>query len=61
MPAGLPGDRFLPVRRGAVADRLELHRQLLVDPEELQVLLVFTAAPGSSTDAKIRLRTAASD
>ncbi|MEU4691920.1 hypothetical protein [Actinoplanes sp. NPDC023714] len=33
---------------------LTLYRQLLVDPVERQLLLVFTAVPGSVTDEKLR-------
>lgn len=32
-----------------------LYRQVLVDPVEHQVLLVFTADPGSASAAKLRL------
>jgi len=38
---------------------LELYRQLLVDPVECQMLLVFTAVPGSPSDEKLRLLAAA--
>jgi MmyB-like transcription regulator ligand binding domain len=34
---------------------LELYRQLLVDPVDHQMLLVFTAAPGSPSAEKLRL------
>ncbi|MEU7841268.1 helix-turn-helix transcriptional regulator [Micromonospora sp. NPDC049114] len=34
---------------------LELHCQTLVDPDGSQTLLVFTAAPGSESDEKLRL------
>jgi hypothetical protein len=34
---------------------LELHRQLLLDPVERQLLLVFMAVPGSSSEEKLRL------
>jgi hypothetical protein len=37
---------------------LELYRQLLVDREDHQLLLVFTAVPGSPSDEKIRRLTA---
>jgi len=32
-----------------------------VDPEEYQMLLVFTAVPGSPSDEKLRLLTVAGD
>jgi hypothetical protein len=41
--------------------RLELHRQLLVDPVEHQLLLVFTAIPDSPSEEKLRLLAAAGD
>ncbi|WP_373861485.1 hypothetical protein [Micromonospora saelicesensis] len=34
---------------------MELHCQTLVDPDESQTLLVFTAVPGSPSDEKLRL------
>ncbi|MCO1594687.1 helix-turn-helix transcriptional regulator [Micromonospora sp. RHAY321] len=34
---------------------LELHCQTLVDPDQSQTLLVFTAVPGSESDEKLRL------
>jgi hypothetical protein len=40
---------------------LELHRQLLMDPLECQLLLAFTAVPGSPSDEKLRLLAAAGD
>jgi hypothetical protein len=40
---------------------LELYRQLLVDPVEYQMLLVFMAVPGSPTDEKLRRLTIAVD
>lgn len=40
---------------------LELYRQLLVDPVECQLLLVFMAVPGSASDEKLRLLAAAGD
>jgi hypothetical protein len=56
----------LPVRptldwssRHAELGRLELYRQLLTDPVKYQMLRVFTAVPGSPSDEKIRLATAA--
>ncbi|SNY25314.1 MmyB family transcriptional regulator [Paractinoplanes atraurantiacus] len=33
---------------------LELHRHVLVDPDEHQVLLFFTTVPGSASDEKLR-------
>ncbi|MFG1841736.1 helix-turn-helix transcriptional regulator [Micromonospora sp. NPDC049175] len=54
VPAGsCPPKRFLHPEVGA----LELHCQTLVDPDESQTLLVFTAAPGSASDEKLRLLT----
>ena len=40
---------------------LELCRQLLMDPVDHQILLVFTAAPGSPSAEKLRLLAARSD
>ncbi|WBB67888.1 helix-turn-helix transcriptional regulator [Micromonospora sp. WMMD812] len=34
---------------------LELHCQTLVDPDQSQTLMVFTAAPGTESDEKLRL------
>ncbi|MFC3505584.1 helix-turn-helix transcriptional regulator [Micromonospora krabiensis] len=34
---------------------LELHCQVLVDPDQSQTLMVFTAAPGTESDEKLRL------
>ena len=34
---------------------LELHCQMLLEADQTQVLLVFTAEPGSETDEKLRL------
>ncbi|MEU4475146.1 helix-turn-helix transcriptional regulator [Micromonospora sp. NPDC023888] len=52
VPAGFcPPKRFLHPEVGA----LELHCQTLVDPDESQTLLVFTAVPGSESDEKLRL------
>ena len=47
--------------RHAELGGLELYRQLLVDPVECQMLLVFTAVPGSPSDEKLRLLAAAGD
>lgn len=60
------GRRFLAEERFHRRDRLrcfrhaewgelELCRRLLVEPEAGQVLLVFTAVPGSSSEEKLRL------
>ncbi|GAA2183248.1 helix-turn-helix transcriptional regulator [Micromonospora lupini] len=52
VPGGYcPVKRFLHPEVGA----LELHCQTLVDPDASQTLLVFTAAPGSESDEKLRL------
>ncbi|MEU7750572.1 helix-turn-helix transcriptional regulator [Micromonospora sp. NPDC049171] len=52
VPAGqCPPKRFLHPEVGA----LELHCQTLVDPDESQTLLVFTAVPDSASDEKLRL------
>ncbi|MFI1990609.1 hypothetical protein [Actinoplanes sp. NPDC020271] len=40
--------------RHAELGMLTLHRQLLVDPVERQLLLIFTAVPGSVSDDKLR-------
>jgi hypothetical protein len=40
---------------------LELYRQVLVDPVECQLLLVFTAIPHSPSDEKLRRLAAAGD
>ncbi|MFF0155425.1 helix-turn-helix transcriptional regulator [Micromonospora sp. NPDC005203] len=54
VPAGhCPPKRFLHPEVGA----LELHCQTLVDPDESQTLLVFTAVPGSVSDERLRLLT----
>jgi hypothetical protein len=47
--------------RHAELGGLELYRQLLVDPVECQLLLVFTAVPGSPSAEKLRLLTAVGD
>jgi hypothetical protein len=47
--------------RHAELGGLQLYRQLLVDPVEDQMLLVFTAVPGSPSDEKLRLLAAAGD
>ncbi|MET8373878.1 helix-turn-helix transcriptional regulator [Micromonospora profundi] len=52
VPGGYcPAKRFLHPEVGA----LELHCQTLVDPDQSQTLLVFTAVPGSESDEKLRL------
>ncbi|SCF08533.1 Helix-turn-helix domain-containing protein [Micromonospora coriariae] len=48
-----PPKRFVHPEVGA----LELHCQTLVDPDQSQTLLVFTAVPGSESDEKLRLLT----
>ncbi len=40
---------------------LELYRRLLLDPVACQILLVFTAVPGSGSEEKLRLLAAADD
>jgi hypothetical protein len=40
--------------RHAELGELELCRQLLIDPRERQVLLLYTAVPGSPSDGKLR-------
>jgi transcription regulator MmyB-like protein len=52
--AGGTGHHHLRRYRHAELGGLELYRQLLVDPEEYQVLLAFTAVPGSPSDEKLR-------
>ena len=37
---------------------LELYAEMLLDPEQCQTLLVFTAVPGSPSHGKLRLLTA---
>ncbi|MEU4397721.1 helix-turn-helix transcriptional regulator [Micromonospora orduensis] len=52
VPGGYcPPKRFLHPQVGP----LELHCQTLVDPDQSQTLLVFTAVPGSESDEKLRL------
>ncbi|GAA1011628.1 hypothetical protein Aple_012440 [Acrocarpospora pleiomorpha] len=58
---GVTDDRHLRRYRHAALGRLELYRQLLLDPVEYQMLLVFMAVPGSSSDEKLRLLAAAGD
>ena len=52
--AGGTGHHHLRRYRHAELGELELYRQLLVDPEESQMLLAFTAVPGSPSDEKLR-------
>ena len=40
---------------------LELYRQFLIDPVRCQLLVVFTAVPGSPSDAKLRRLAAEGD
>jgi hypothetical protein len=47
--------------RHAELGGLELYRQLLVEPEQHQMLLVFTAVLGSPSDEKLRLLAAGRD
>jgi len=53
--AGVTGDRRLRRYRHAELGRLELYRQLLLDPVAHQVLVVYTAVPGSASDEKLGL------
>jgi transcriptional regulator with XRE-family HTH domain len=39
----------------ALVGRMELHCQVLLDPDRSQTLLVFTATPGSEDDERLRL------
>jgi hypothetical protein len=59
--AGVTGHHHLRRYRHAELGGLELYRQLLVDPVECQLLLVFTAIPDSPSDEKLRLLAAAGD
>jgi len=58
---GVTGHGYLRRYRHADLGGLELYRQLLVDPVEYQMLLVFMAIPGSPTDEKLRRLTIAVD
>ncbi|MEU8819877.1 hypothetical protein [Actinoplanes sp. NPDC048796] len=40
--------------RHAHLGELEMYRQILVDPDEHQVLLLFTTVPGSASEEKLR-------
>jgi len=53
-PSRTAGDRGLRRYRHPGLGELELYRQVLVDPEDHQVLLFFTAVPGSPSDEKLR-------
>jgi len=55
---GLTG-HHLRLYRHADLGELELHRQLLVDVRDHQILMVFTAPSGSQSEEKLRLLTAA--
>lgn len=57
--AGVTSHSYLKRYRHAELGGLELYRQLLLDPLDQQLLLVFTAVPGSASDAKLRGLTAA--
>jgi steroid delta-isomerase-like uncharacterized protein len=56
---GVTGHHRLRRYRHADLGELELYRQLLLDPVEYQLLLVFTAVPGSPSDEKLRCLVAA--
>jgi hypothetical protein len=58
---GVVGRERLRRYRHAELGALELYRQVLVEPAEHQMLLVFTAVPGSPSDAKLRRLAAAGD
>jgi hypothetical protein len=52
--------RHLPRRyRHADLGELELYRQVLVDRQEHQILMILTAAPASPSEEKLRLLVAA--
>jgi hypothetical protein len=51
---GVTGIPHLRRYRHVELGELQLYRQVLVDPVELQVLLVLTAVPGSPSDERIR-------
>ena len=57
--AGVTSRSYLKRYRHAELGVLGLYRQLLLDPLDQQLLLVFTAVPGSASDAKLRGLTAA--
>ncbi|MFF5075506.1 hypothetical protein ACFY36_00510 [Actinoplanes sp. NPDC000266] len=50
---GTPDSRLRRYRH-ALLGELELYRQVLVDPDEHQVLLFFTTVPGSASEEKLR-------
>ena len=58
---GVTGHWHLRRYRHADLGELELCRQLLVDPVEHQMLLVFMAVPGSPSDEKLRRLTITAD
>jgi hypothetical protein len=58
---GVTDHHHLRRYRHAELGELELCRQLLLDPVEYQLLLVFTAVPGSPSDEKLRLLAPAGD
>jgi hypothetical protein len=47
-------DHRLTVYRHPELGEFELYRQVLVDPANQQILLVFSAVPGSASEAKLR-------
>jgi hypothetical protein len=51
---GIPARHRLRSYRHVDLGALALYRHLLICPPERQVLLVFTAVPGSTSDAKLR-------
>ncbi len=48
-----PGSRLRRYQHAHLGE-LELHRHVLVDPDLHQVLLFFTAVPGSGSEEKLR-------
>lgn len=50
---GPAGDTTVCVRHPGLGE-LELHRQLLIDRADHQMLLIFTAVPGSPSEEKLR-------
>ncbi|MEE6261579.1 MmyB family transcriptional regulator [Plantactinospora sonchi] len=58
----VPGPYCAPKRiRHPEVGLLELHCQTLVDPDQSQLLLVFTAAPGSESHERLRLLSVVGD
>ncbi|XVV14966.1 hypothetical protein ACQP2X_11695 [Actinoplanes sp. CA-131856] len=47
------GSRLQRYRHSHLGE-LELYHHVLVDPDERQILLFFTAVPGSASDEKLR-------